>query len=58
VIPSPELPGDVDREVIRAAEDTGCVVVTNDRAVRRSLLGKGLGVVSLRNRRRLEFIRG
>jgi hypothetical protein len=58
VIPSPELPGDVDREVIRTAEDTGCIVVTNDREVRRSLLGKGLGVVTLRNRKRLEFIRG
>jgi rRNA-processing protein FCF1 len=58
VIPSPEPPADVDRDVIRAAEDTGCIVVTNDRAVRRSLLGKGIGVVSLRNRKRLEFIRG
>jgi rRNA-processing protein FCF1 len=44
--------------VIRVAEDTGCVVVTNDRAMRNSLLERGLGVVSLRNRKRLEFIRG
>jgi rRNA-processing protein FCF1 len=58
VLPSPESPGDVDGEVIRVAEEKGCVVVTNDRAVRRSLLGKGLGVVSLRSRKRLEFIRG
>lgn len=58
VLPSPEPAGDVDREVIRVAEEAGCVVVTNDRAVRRSLLGKGLGVVSLRSRKRLEFIRG
>jgi rRNA-processing protein FCF1 len=58
VIPSPGLSGDVDSEVIRTAEDTGCIVVTNDRAMRRSLLGKGLGVVTLRNRRKLEFIRG
>ena len=58
ILPSSEGTGDVDRDVIRAAEDAGCVVVTNDRAVRRSLLGKGLGVVFLRNKKRLEFIRG
>jgi len=48
----------VDRDVVRFAEEAGCVVVTNDRGIRRSLLGKGIGVVSLRNRKRLEFIRG
>jgi rRNA-processing protein FCF1 len=58
VLPSPGGAGDVDSEVIRVAEDTGCVVVTNDRAMRNSLLERGLGVVSLRNRKRLEFIRG
>ena len=58
VLPSPGSTSDVDRDVIRVAEDAGCVVVTNDRAVQRSLLGKGLGVVFLRNRKRLEFIRG
>jgi len=58
VLPSPGSTGDVDGEVIRMAEDAGYVVVTNDRAMRRSLLEKGLGVVSLRGRKRLEFIRG
>jgi len=59
VLPSPEGgPRDVDSEVIRVAEDAGCVVVTNDRALRNSLLEKGLGVVTLRGRKRLEFIRG
>ena len=58
LLTSPEPTGDVDGDVIRAAEEAGCVVVTNDREVRRALLGKGLGVVSLRNRKRLEFIRG
>jgi rRNA-processing protein FCF1 len=58
VLPSPGPRGDVDRDVVRVAEEAGCVVVTNDRAVRRSLLGKGLGVVSLRGGKRLEFIRG
>ena len=58
VVPSPEPRGEVDRDMVRYAEEAGCIVVTNDRGMRRSLLGKGLGVVSLRNRRRLEFIRG
>jgi uncharacterized protein len=58
VLPSPGTGGDVDGRVIRVAEESGCVVVTNDRAVRQSLLGRGLGVVTLRSRKRLEFIRG
>jgi len=58
ILPSPGPGGDVDGDVVRVAEEAGCVVVTNDRAVRRSLLGKGLGVVSLRGGKRLEFIRG
>ncbi len=58
LLPSPEPPGDVDGDVIRVAEEKGCVVVTNDRAVRDALLGRGLGVVTLRGRKRLEFIRG
>jgi len=58
LLPSPEPKGDVDGGVIRVAEEQGCVVVTNDRAVRDALLGKGLGVVTLRGRKRLEFIRG
>jgi len=58
LVPSHGHPGEVDRDVVRFAEEAGCVVVTNDRGIRRSLLGKGIGVVSLRNRKRLEFIRG
>lgn len=58
LLPSPEPQGDVDGDVIRVAEEEGCVVVTNDRAVRDALLGRGLGVVTLRGRKRLEFIRG
>ncbi|HXW99433.1 MAG TPA: nucleotide-binding protein [Methanomicrobiales archaeon] len=58
VLPSPTPAGDVDGDMVRVAEESGCIVVTNDRVVRNSLLGKGLGVVSLRGRKRLEFIRG
>jgi len=58
VLPSPGPAGDVDGEMVRIAGEERCVVVTNDRELRRSLLGRGLGVVSLRNRKRLEFIRG
>jgi rRNA-processing protein FCF1 len=48
----------VDGDVIRAAEQGGCIVVTNDLAVKRALLERGLGVVTMRGRQRLEFIRG
>jgi rRNA-processing protein FCF1 len=58
VLPSKGPGGDADGEVIRVAEESGCIVMTNDRAVRQALLGKGLGVVTLRGRSRLEFIRG
>ena len=58
VLPTLNPSGDVDRDVIRAAEEEGCIVVTNDIAVKRALLEKGLGVVILRGRQRLEFIRG
>jgi rRNA-processing protein FCF1 len=58
VLPSQGDAPDVDNEVIRVAEEARCIVVTNDRAVRNSLLEKGLGVVTLRGRKRLEFIRG
>jgi rRNA-processing protein FCF1 len=58
VLPSSDPSGDVDGDVIRAAEKEGCIVVTNDLAVKRALLEKGLGVVTMRGRQRLEFIRG
>ena len=58
VLPVQEPSGDVDGDVIRAAEREGCVVVTNDLAVKRALLDRGLGVVAMRGRSRLEFIRG
>ncbi|HVN65373.1 MAG TPA: nucleotide-binding protein [Methanomicrobiales archaeon] len=58
VLPAPEPSGDVDRDVIRAAELEECIVVTNDLAVKRALLDRGLGVVTMRGRQRLEFIRG
>ena len=58
ILRSPGPSGDVDGDVIRAAETEGCIVVTNDRAVKEALLGRGLGVVTLRGRQRLEFIRG
>ena len=58
VLPAPGASGDVDGDVIRVAEEKGCIVVTNDLAVKRALLGKGLGVVTMRGRQRLEFIRG
>ncbi len=58
VIPSPAGSEGVDGDMVRTAEEEDCVVVTGDRAVRDTLLGKGLGVVTMRSRKRLEFIRG
>jgi rRNA-processing protein FCF1 len=48
----------VDEEVIRAAEEKGGLVVTNDRGLREALLARGVGVVSMRKQRVLEIIRG
>ena len=58
VLPVPGPSGDVDGDVIRAAEREGCIVVTNDLTMKRALLDRGLGVVTMRGRSRLEFIRG
>jgi len=52
-----ELPH-VDDRVIRYAEQEGCIVVTNDRRLKESLLGRGIGVVTMRKQKKLELIRG
>ena len=48
----------VDEEVIRAAEEEGGLVVTNDRGLREALLARGVGVITMRKQRVLEIIRG
>ncbi|MDD1718549.1 MAG: nucleotide-binding protein [Methanoregulaceae archaeon] len=48
----------VDKKIIDYAVKEGCIVVTNDRALRNSLLVNHITVISLRNRNRLTILRG
>jgi rRNA-processing protein FCF1 len=47
----------VDTKIIDYAVEEGCIVVTNDRALRNDLLSRHIAVISLRNRKKLEIIR-
>ena len=51
------LPGTVDEQVIDYAVRHKCLVVTNDRGVRDALLDHGIGVISMRNQKKLEILR-
>ncbi len=47
----------VDEQVIEYAAQNKCLVVTNDRRVRDALFAQGIGVISLRNQKKLEILR-
>ena len=47
----------VDAQVIEYAVQNRCLVVTNDRRVRDALFTQGIGVISLRNQKKLEILR-
>jgi hypothetical protein len=47
----------VDAQVIEYAAKNSCLVVTNDRRVREALHARGIGVISLRNQKKLEILR-
>lgn len=47
----------VDAQVIEYAAKNSCYVVTNDRRVRDALFARGIGVISLRNQKKLELLR-
>lgn len=47
----------VDGQVIEYAAQNKCLVVTNDRRVRDALFAQGIGVISLRNQKKLEILR-
>jgi hypothetical protein len=47
----------VDAQVIGYAAHNKCLVVTNDRRVRDALFAQGIGVISLRNQKKLEILR-
>lgn len=48
----------VDDSILRYAQETGCIVVTNDRDLRNRLLTNYIDVISLTNKKKLELIRG
>jgi hypothetical protein len=47
----------VDAQMIEYAALNSCMVVTNDRRVRDALFTRGIGVISMRNRKKLEILR-
>lgn len=47
----------VDAQMIEYAALNACMVVTNDRRVRDALFTRGIGVISLRNQKKLEILR-
>lgn len=49
--------GNVDEKILKYATDNRCLVMTNDRLLRNKLLEKGIGVISLKNRKILELFR-
>jgi len=48
----------VDDMIVEFAGATGCMVMTNDRRLRERLLDKNIDVISLRNQKTLDIIRG
>jgi uncharacterized protein len=48
----------VDDSIVRYAQETRCIVVTNDRNLRNRLLTNYIDVISLTNKKKLELIRG
>lgn len=49
--------GSVDEQVIEFAVQNGCLVVTNDRRIRDELYAQGIGVISMRKKKKLELLR-
>ncbi len=58
IVPSGSDRRYVDERVVEYAEREGCIVVTNDRNLRKTLLGRGIAVVTMRKQKTLELIRG
>jgi uncharacterized protein len=47
----------VDAQMIEYAVLNSCMVVTNDRRIRDALFTRGIGVISMRNQKKLEILR-
>lgn len=58
VVPSGSTAEHVDDRVTEYARREGCIVATNDRQLRNTLLREGIDVVSMRRGRTLELMRG
>lgn len=54
--PYPDVP--VDERIVRYAVENGCMVATNDRLLRSALLKRNIDVIYLREKKKLEIIRG
>lgn len=55
--PDPTASGTVDDRIVAFAIRHGCLVVTNDRGVRDRLFEQGIGVISMRNQKKMEILR-
>jgi len=53
-----EIPeGSVDEKIVDYARRNGCMVMTNDRALRNTLLSYSIPVITLKQRKKLEILR-
>lgn len=57
VVDSPDMSARVDDQILAYAEKNRCLVATNDRELRETLLSRGIGVISLKNNTKLEIFR-
>jgi rRNA-processing protein FCF1 len=57
VVETEKREGSVDEKILYYASTHGCMVVTNDRELRRALLEEGLAVISLSGKKRLDIYR-
>jgi rRNA-processing protein FCF1 len=57
VVQSGQEKGSVDEKILYYASTHGCMVVTNDRGLRQALLAKGIPVISLSGKQRLDIYR-
>jgi rRNA-processing protein FCF1 len=57
VVKSEKKEGSVDEKILYYASTHGCMVVTNDRGLRKALLGEGVPVISLSGKKRLDIYR-
>jgi len=49
--------GSVDEKIVDYARGKGCMVMTNDRALRNTLLSYSIPVITLKQRKKLEILR-